>query len=119
MLGWDPNLAAESWAPDTGITASDRQFGPFLSSHNKPSSAGVFGHARPANPGMWMILYVASGWSGLSYTTPMNTALNTHDNKPAFSFYDGHVDTISWAQMQDAARYGPTGESPLWLRLYW
>jgi len=120
-LGWDPNLApgTESWAPDTGITASDRQFGPFLSVHNNPAKAGVFGHQQPSNPGLWMNLYTGSGWSGFSYNNATWPSVNTHDNRLPFSFFDGHVESISWADMQVAARYGPTGDTPLWARLYW
>ncbi len=120
-LGWDPNLAAasESWAPDTGITASDRQFGPFLSTHPKPSKAGVFGHQHPNNPGTWMNIYTGSGWSGMSYHNPTWSSANNHDNRLPFGYFDGHVDAIPWGEFQDANRYGPTGDAPLWARLYW
>ena len=118
-LGWDPNLSppTESWA--STISATDRQFGPFLSIHNNPSKAGVFGHAQPNNPGMWMNLYTGSGWSGFSFNNATWPSVNTHENRLPFSFFDGHVDTISWADMQTTNRYGPTGDSPLWARLYW
>ncbi|MEN9574087.1 MAG: hypothetical protein RL514_1942 [Verrucomicrobiota bacterium] len=118
-LGWDPSLPppTESWA--STISASDRQFGPFLSTHNNPSKAGVFAHQQPNNPGMWMNVYTGSGWSGFSFNNTTWPSVNTHDNRLPFSFFDGHVETISWADMQDANRYGPTGDSPLWARLYW
>lgn len=120
-LGWDPNLAhaAESWAPDVGITANDRQFGPHLSLHPKPSKAGVFGHQQPNNPGMWMNMYTGSGWSGFAYSNPTYSSVNSHDNKLPLGFFDGHVEAFSWGDMQDAARFGPTGDSPVWSRLYW
>ena len=122
-LGWDPPprlaAASESWAPDASITATDRQFGPLLSVHASPAKAGVFAHQQPNNPGTWINVYTGSGWSGFAYNNPTYASVNSHNNKLPTSFFDGHVETISWDQMQDANRYGPTGDSPLWARLFW
>ena len=120
-MGWDPppGLAAPNERWTTTATPNEFEFGPLLSVHSSPSKAGVFGHAQPNNPGMWMILYTGSGWSGFAYDNPTYASVDSHRNKLPFSFYDGHVETISWDQMQDANQYGPTGTTPLWQRLYW
>ena len=120
-LGWDPppGLLAQNERWTTTATANEFEFGPLFATHPNPSKAGVFGHAQPNNPGMWMILYTGSGWSGFGYNNATYSSMDSHDNKLPFSFYDGHVETISWDQMQNAALYGPTGDTPLWQRLYW
>ena len=122
--GWEPNLpisgpGEEVWANDFGITANEQQFRPNFSIASSPAKAGVFAHQQPNNPGMWMNIYTGSGWSGFGYNNATWSSVNSHDNRLPLSFYDGHVETLSWSDMSDAARYGPTGASPLWSRLYW
>ena len=119
--GWntEPGQGQEIWANDLPSTV--RYTRPSFSIHNNPSSAGVFAHANPGNPGMWNQLTVASGWEGFGFDNPpLNGSANSHDNKLPFSFYDGRVETISWAQIQNAALYSSTnGSTPLWFRPNW
>ncbi len=116
-MSWDPTLApgTESWAN----TANTTQYGPFLSLSQKPSKAAVFAHQQPNNPGMWMNIYTGSGWSGFGYNGSTWSSVNSHDNRLPMAFFDGHVETISWAEMQDPNRFGPTGDTPVWARIAW
>ena len=120
--GWntDPAQAATQEIWTTTATPNEYQFRPSFSVHPSPSRAGVFAQQATGNPGMWSQLTVGSGWEGFGYDNPpLNGSVNTHDDKLPFSFYDGHVETITWAQMQNAALYSNTGTTPLWLRTSW
>lgn len=120
--GWntDPAQAGTQEIWTTTATPNEYQFRPSLSTHPNPSRAGVFAQQATGNPGMWSQLTVASGWEGFGYDNPpLNGSVITHDDKLPFSFYDGHVETIAWAQMQNAALYSNTGTTPLWLRTSW
>lgn len=116
-MSWDPSLAPgqENWVN----TANNTQYRPFLSQSPKPARTPVFAHQQPNNPGMWMNIYTGSGWSGFGYNGSTWGSANSHDNKLPLVYFDGHVETISWAEMQDATRFGPTGETPVWARIAW
>jgi prepilin-type N-terminal cleavage/methylation domain-containing protein/prepilin-type processing-associated H-X9-DG protein len=117
----NPPTSAQGYTP-TGadfLSNKGKYLGTHLALSPRPSTVAVFGHMAgggDASPyaTYLMICTAAGGWADLSYQREPS-----HDGALPFAFLDGHVENITWAQIQDPAKYGPGGSVPIWSRLFW
>ena len=117
----NPPTSAQGYTPTSSdfLKNISKYLGTSLSTSPRSSNVAVFGHMAGGGEiapyaTYQMIMCAAGGWADLSYQREPS-----HDGLLPFAFLDGHVDTISWTQIQDANKYGPGGDTPIWSRLFW
>lgn len=91
--------------------------GKVISVRKNPSSTGIFGHITGVKGASLMINtgYTNNAYPGSAGLSASYVGPTSHRGILPWAFADGHVETISFSEIKNAAVYGPTGTKPLWI----
>lgn len=119
---WDAHAAgifnanAAGYIPTSSNFASDwaKYLGTHLARSPSPATTGLYGHIAAGKATYVEISRCLGTWVSANYVED-----NNHAGVLPYAFLDAHVEVIAQGQITDAAKYGPTGTSPLWYQLFW